>query len=72
MPVVNKVFPGLRYCGADVDRHGILALALLSLSLILLSGCDDLIPRDTASLLLPSFQKSEIVGFLAGLFLSSL
>jgi len=31
-----------------------------------LSGCDDLIPHDMASLLVPRFQKSEIVGFLAG------
>jgi uncharacterized protein with PQ loop repeat len=37
------------------------------LSLIALSGCQDLVPHDTPSLLAPRFQRSEIVGFLAGL-----
>src|SRR5689334_6659333 len=32
-----------------------------------LCACGDLIPRDTSSLLFPGFQRSEIVGFLAGL-----
>src|SRR3954447_10631532 len=30
-------------------------------------GCDDLVPRDTASLFIPKFSRSEIFGFLAGL-----
>ena len=42
-------------------------LVVLFLSLITLSGCQDLVPRDTQSLLLPTFQRSEILGFLAGL-----
>ena len=33
---------------------------------MMLSGCDDLTPQDTKSLLLPRFQRSEIFGFLAG------
>ena len=33
---------------------------------MMLAGCDDLIPHDTASLLSPRFQRSEFVGFLAG------
>jgi MtN3 and saliva related transmembrane protein len=37
------------------------------LSLTVLYGCQDLVPRDTQSLLVPRFQRSEIVGFLAGL-----
>jgi uncharacterized protein with PQ loop repeat len=37
------------------------------MTVVLLSGCDDLVPRDTASLLLPEFKKSEILGFVAGL-----
>jgi len=49
-----------------MGRLRILTFTFVSISLILLSGCDDLIPHDMASLLLPSFQKSEIVGFLAG------
>ena len=43
------------------------AKTILVLSAILLSGCDDLVPRDTASLLAPHFHRSEIIGFLAGL-----
>jgi uncharacterized protein with PQ loop repeat len=35
--------------------------------LTVLYGCQDLVPRDTQSLLVPRFQRSEIVGFLAGL-----
>jgi len=42
-------------------------LALLAVSLITLCGCQDLVPRDTSSLFLPSFQRSEIFGFIAGL-----
>ncbi len=43
-----------------------LALCSIGISLIALSGCDDLVPHDTASLLVPRFQRSEIVGLLAG------
>jgi MtN3 and saliva related transmembrane protein len=32
-----------------------------------LYGCEGLVPHDTASLLLPEFKKSEILGFVAGL-----
>src|SRR5215470_1099102 len=39
---------------------------LLLLALLILCGCADLVPRDTSSLLLPKFQRSEIIGFLAG------
>jgi len=41
-------------------------LAILFFGLATLSGCEDLIPRDTSSLLIPKFQRSEIVGLLAG------
>ena len=40
--------------------------AVLSLCLLALSGCDDLVPRDATSLLAPRFQRSEIIGLLAG------
>jgi hypothetical protein len=44
------------------------ALLLVSLLVSLtLAGCGDLVPRDTSSLLIPRLQKSEIIGFLAGL-----
>ena len=39
---------------------------LTVLGLAILCGCDDLVPKDTSSLLVPRLQRSEIVGFLAG------
>jgi len=39
---------------------------LIVLTLLPLCGCE-LLPRDTASLLIPRLQRSEIFGFLAGL-----
>ena len=48
-------------------RLNTLAWAALWPMTIMLCGCDDLVPRDTASLLAPHLQRSEIVGFLAGL-----
>ena len=43
-----------------------LALTVLALSMLVLSGCADLAIHDTASLLAPRFQRSEIFGFVAG------
>ena len=43
-----------------------LTLFLLFVSVIVLSGCDDMVPRDTSSLLVPRLHRSEIFGFLAG------
>jgi len=42
-------------------------LAVVFLSLIALGGCEGLVPHDTASLLIPRLQRSEIIGFVAGL-----
>ena len=42
-------------------------LAVLPLGLIALYGGQDLQPIDTQSLIAPTFQRSEIIGFLAGL-----
>jgi MtN3 and saliva related transmembrane protein len=39
---------------------------VLLLSLLTLYGCEDLIIRDTSSLLIPKFQRSEILGLVAG------
>jgi MtN3 and saliva related transmembrane protein len=39
---------------------------VLLLSVILLDGCKELIPRDTSSLLIPSLRRSEIFGLVAG------
>lgn len=41
-------------------------LALFLLHVVTFSGCRDLIPRDTTSMLLPEFQRSELVGVVAG------
>src|SRR6476661_8801 len=49
-----------------MDRFNGLALAVLFITLIRLEGCQDLVPRDTHSLLMPTFQRSEILGFVAG------
>jgi uncharacterized protein with PQ loop repeat len=42
-------------------------LVVLFLSLVTLVGCQDLVPRDTSSLFIPRFNRSEILGFVAGL-----
>ena len=42
-------------------------LGVLLLSLLTLHGCEDLVIRDPSSLLIPKFQRSEILGFVAGL-----
>ena len=49
-----------------MHRFNGFTLAVLFLYLIGLSGCQDLVPRDTQSLLIPRFHKSEVLGFVAG------
>jgi MtN3 and saliva related transmembrane protein len=41
-------------------------LGVLLLSVLTLYGCEDLVIRDTSSLLIPRFQRSEILGLVAG------
>lgn len=41
-------------------------LGVLLLSLLTVYGCEDLVIRDTSSLLAPRFQRSEILGLVAG------
>ena len=43
-----------------------MAFAVVLLDAVTLCGCEDLAVRDTKSLLAPSFQRSEIVGLVAG------
>ena len=50
-----------------MNRCSRVVLAVTILSLSILCSCRDLVPRDTASLLVPRFHRSEVVGFLAGL-----
>src|SRR5215472_12271512 len=49
-----------------MGRFNGVTLAVLILSLIALSGCQDLVPHDVPSLLDPSIKRSEILGLLAG------
>src|SRR4051795_6231249 len=49
-----------------MSRSNKLTVAVLFVSLMTLYGCQDLVPRDTSSLLIPRFHRSEIFGFLAG------
>ncbi len=39
---------------------------VLFLSVIMLCGCEGLAVRDTSSLLVPKFRRSEVLGFVAG------
>ena len=44
-----------------------ISYGVLLLSAILLSGCEGLAVHDVSSLLVPEFQRSEVIGFVAGL-----
>lgn len=50
----------------SMGRFNKVTLAVLVLCVVTLYGCQDLGSRDMRSLLIPSFRRSEIVGFLAG------
>ena len=41
-------------------------VGVLLLNVLTLYGCEDLVIRDTSSLLIPRFQRSEILGLVAG------
>lgn len=47
-------------------RFNRMILPVLFISLITLCGCQDMVPHDTQSLLIPRLQRSEIFGILAG------
>jgi len=42
------------------------SFSVVALSALAVVGCQTLVPRDAASLLLPRFQRSEVIGFVAG------
>lgn len=46
-----------------MDRFNGLTLAFL---VLIIDGCQGLVPHDTRSLLIPTFQRSEVLGFVAG------
>jgi uncharacterized protein with PQ loop repeat len=50
----------------NTHRVGKVVLVGLAASVLLLGGCADLAIQDPQSLLVPSFKRSEIIGFLAG------
>jgi len=50
-----------------MGRPDRLMLFVVVLCLLTLCACEHLVPKDTASLIVPRFQRSEIFGFLAGL-----
>src|SRR5579862_1134979 len=49
-----------------MNRRINITSAILSIALLALTGCDDLVPHDVRSLLVPHFQRSELIGLLAG------
>ena len=50
-----------------LGRLAILTVTFVFLSLLMLTGCEDLLPGDAKSILIPRFSRSEIFGFVAGL-----
>jgi uncharacterized protein with PQ loop repeat len=52
--------------GMSKDRFNKLTVELLLLTVFTLGGCEGLVPHDTASLLIPEFTRSEVLGFVAG------
>jgi uncharacterized protein with PQ loop repeat len=55
-----------RHKEAIQSSIGRMTRAVVMLSAIMLCGCEELVVRDTSSLLLPQFQRSEVVGVVAG------
>ena len=46
--------------------HRLVTIATLVVGALTLCGCQGLVPHDTASLMIPRFHRSEVVGFVAG------
>ena len=49
-----------------MDRADRTTMMVVLLNVIALYGCQDLVPRDTQSLLVPRLTRSEILGLVAG------
>jgi MtN3 and saliva related transmembrane protein len=54
------------WTGGNMGRLKLGPIAFCLLGVFALLGCESLVPRDTKSLLLPQFQRSEFVGLVAG------
>lgn len=52
--------------GGPVRLFNKMTLTIFGVSVLILCGCQDLVPRDTQSLFAPTIQRSEIVGLVAG------
>ena len=50
----------------NMDCSNRVTASIFLLSVLTLYGCEDLVIRDTSSLLAPRFQRSEIFGLVAG------
>ena len=50
----------------NMDSFNRMMRGVLFLSMIMLCGCEDWVVRDTSSLLVPRFRRSEVLGFVAG------
>jgi len=48
-------------------RGSTVAIVPVVFFIVVLCGCEDLVPHDAQSLLVPKFQRSDIFGFIAGL-----
>jgi uncharacterized protein with PQ loop repeat len=49
-----------------MERFDKLVFVILALGVTTLYGCQDMVPQDVQSLLIPRLQRSEIVGIVAG------
>ena len=50
----------------NIDCSNRVTVSIFLLSVLTLYGCEDLVIRDTSSLLIPRFHRSEILGLVAG------
>ena len=48
------------------DSIGWMIRGVVLLGMVMLCGCEDLVIRDTSSLLMPRLQRSEVLGVVAG------
>jgi MtN3 and saliva related transmembrane protein len=65
-PFCAYVTNSAAYGAENMHRLKLLTLAVFLPNLIAFFGCEGLLPHDTQSLLVPSLQRSEIVGVVAG------
>src|ERR1700754_2172106 len=62
----RELIATIEVTGVNMNCSNRVTLGVLLLSVLTLYGCEDLVIRDTSSLLVPRFQRSEILGLVAG------